>query len=68
MKDSKKRLKVSKFGMVNAIHRGGDLWVVTSVPVEFAKQMLEEKENIERSDGYIGVGDSWGFEIEEFTE
>lgn len=68
MKKTKRRLRVNDIGMVNALHRAGGDWVITSVPVEFAERVLEEGENVERSDGYTLVGDSWCFDTEEYTE
>nr|DAQ25014.1 MAG TPA: hypothetical protein [Bacteriophage sp.] len=68
MKESKKRLKADDLGMVTALHRTGEDWVITRVPVEFAKRVLEEEENIEHIGDYVDVGDSWCFETEEYTE
>ena len=68
MKKTKRRLRVNDIGMVNALHRAGGDWVITSVPVEFAERVLEEEENVERSDGYTLAGDSWCFDTEEYTE
>lgn len=68
MKKTKRRLKVDDLGMVNALYRTGEDWVIVRIHAEFAKRMLEKNKSIDRSDGYTEVGDLWCFETEEYTE
>lgn len=60
MKKTKRRLVVDKDGMVTALHKIGNDFVITWVPVKFAERMLAE--------GDAETKKLWSFNTEEYTE